>query len=48
VTAQREELGCSIEEVVTSHAMVFAAEEARRNKVVLDFPEWWKREVVLK
>lgn len=48
VTAQREELGCSIEEVVTSHAMVFAAEEARRNKVVLDFPEWWKREVALK
>ncbi|OBT67135.1 hypothetical protein VE03_04441 [Pseudogymnoascus sp. 23342-1-I1] len=48
VTAQKEELGCTIDEIVTSHAVVFAAEEARRNKVVLDFPEWWKREVALK
>jgi hypothetical protein len=40
-----EEVGCTLEEIVRNHAMVFAAEEARREKVVLDFPEWWKREV---
>lgn len=43
--AQKEHVGCSLEEVIRSHAMVFAAEEARKGKVVLDFPEWWKREV---
>jgi hypothetical protein len=43
--AQRVYVGCSLEEVVRSHAMVFAAEEARRGKVILDFPEWWKKEV---
>ena len=43
--AQKEHLGCSLEEVIRSHAMVFAAEEARKGKVVLDFPEWWKRRV---
>lgn len=42
---QMEEVGCTLEEIVRNHAMVFAAEEARREKVVLDFPEWWKREV---
>lgn len=44
-TVQMEEVGCALEEIVRSHAMVFAAEEARRNRTVLDFPEWWKREV---
>ncbi|CAG8977911.1 hypothetical protein HYALB_00001790 [Hymenoscyphus albidus] len=43
--AQREHVGCSLEEVIRSHAMVFAAEKARKDKVVLDFPEWWKKEV---
>jgi hypothetical protein len=43
--AQRVHVGCSLEEVIRSHAMVFAAEEARRGKKVLDFPEWWKIEV---
>lgn len=43
--AQKEHVGCSLEEVIRSHAMVFAAEEARREKKVLDFPEWWKKEV---
>jgi len=42
---QMEEVGCTLEEIVRNHAMVFAAEEARRKKVVLDFPGWWKREV---
>jgi hypothetical protein len=43
--AQKEYIGCTLEEVIRSHAMVFAAEEARRKKVVLDFPAWWEREV---
>ncbi|KAH6678079.1 NAD binding Rossmann fold oxidoreductase-like protein [Halenospora varia] len=43
--AQKAHVGCSLEEVIRSHAMVFAAEEARLGKKVLDFPEWWKREV---
>lgn len=43
--AQKEHVGCSLEEVIRSHAMVFAAEEARREKKVLDFPQWWKKEV---
>ncbi|KAJ9649688.1 hypothetical protein H2199_000467 [Coniosporium tulheliwenetii] len=43
--AQRVFLGCSLEEVVRSHAMVFAAEEARRERKVVDWAEWWEREV---
>lgn len=42
---QREEIGCDVEEVVRSHALCFAAEEARKGRKVVDFPEWWKREV---
>jgi hypothetical protein len=43
--AQLEHVGCSLEEVIRSHAMVFAAEDARKGKKVLDFPKWWKEEV---
>lgn len=43
--AQRRFLGCSVEEVLRSHAMVFAAEEARRERKVVDWATWWKREV---
>jgi hypothetical protein len=43
--AQRVHVGCSLEEIIRSHAMVFAAEQARLGKKVLDFPEWWNREV---
>lgn len=39
--AQRRYVGCSLEEIITSHAMVFAAEEARRKKQVLDWKAWW-------
>jgi hypothetical protein len=45
VGAQKEFIGCSLEEVIRSHAMVFAAEEARKEKIVVDFPSWWEREV---
>lgn len=44
-SAQKEFVGCSLEEIIRSHAMVFAAEEARRKKIVLDFPAWWAKEV---
>jgi len=43
--AQIEHVGCSLEEAIRSHAMVFAAEDARRGKKVLDFPKWWKENV---
>ncbi|KAI6716181.1 oxidoreductase family protein [Diplocarpon mali] len=43
--AQREHVGCSLEEVIRSHAMVFAAEQARLGKQVLDFPRWWAKNV---
>ncbi|KAM3075956.1 hypothetical protein ACMFMG_006532 [Clarireedia jacksonii] len=46
--AQREWVGCSLEEVIRSHAVVFAAEQARKNKLVVDFEGWWKKEVVEK
>ena len=42
---QQEEIGCDIVEVVRSHALCFAAEEARIGRKVVEFPEWWKREV---
>ena len=45
VMAQQKYLGCTLEEVIRSHAMVFAAEEARKKKIVLDFPKWWDKEV---
>ena len=39
---QRLHIGCSLEEVVRSHAMVFAAEQARREKKVVDWRKWWR------
>lgn len=44
-SAQAEFLHCTIEEVVRSHAAVFAAEEARRTKTVVDWSAWWKANV---
>jgi predicted dehydrogenase len=43
--AQRRWLGCTIEEVVRSHVAVFAAEEARVERKVVDWSEFWEREV---
>ncbi|KIX03449.1 uncharacterized protein Z518_07001 [Rhinocladiella mackenziei CBS 650.93] len=40
---QRELVGCDLEEIIISHAVVFAADEARREKKVIDWAEWWKR-----
>lgn len=39
--AQRVHIGCTLDEVIRSHAMVFAAEEARQGKKVVDWEEWW-------
>lgn len=44
--AQVEHLGCTMEEVIRSHAAVFAAEEARRESKVVDWKEWWEQNVV--
>lgn len=43
--AQKEYIGCSLEEIIRSHAMVFAAEEARKTKTTVDFPTYWENEV---
>ncbi|KAF2852339.1 streptomycin biosynthesis protein StrI [Plenodomus tracheiphilus IPT5] len=39
--AQRKFLGCDLEEAFRSHAMVFAAEEARTRRQVIDLKKWW-------
>jgi hypothetical protein len=41
--AQREFLGCDLEEAFRSHAVVFAAEAARTEKKVVDWKKWWER-----
>ncbi|EME41744.1 hypothetical protein DOTSEDRAFT_177072 [Dothistroma septosporum NZE10] len=43
--AQVEFLGCTMDEIIRSHAAVFAAEEARRERKVVDWQEWWARNV---
>ncbi|KAI0459674.1 NAD(P)-binding protein [Xylaria acuta] len=43
--AQREFIGCSLEEIIRSHAMVFAAEEARRDRKTVDWKAWWGENV---
>ncbi|KAI0206205.1 NAD(P)-binding protein [Astrocystis sublimbata] len=43
--AQREFIGCSLEEIIRSHAMVFAAEEARRDRKTVDWKTWWHKNV---
>ncbi|PKX92206.1 Gfo/Idh/MocA family protein [Aspergillus novofumigatus IBT 16806] len=39
--AQTHFVGCTLEEAVRSHAVVFAAEEARREEKVVRWKEWW-------
>lgn len=43
--AQREFLGCDLEEAFRSHAVVFAAEDARAKKQVVDWQAWWRENV---
>ncbi|KAL8850325.1 MAG: hypothetical protein Q9221_004740 [Calogaya cf. arnoldii] len=44
--AQKEHIGCTLEDIIRSHAMVFAAEEARRDRKVIDWAAWWEQNVV--
>ncbi|OJJ51530.1 hypothetical protein ASPZODRAFT_409822 [Penicilliopsis zonata CBS 506.65] len=43
--AQRSFIGCTLEEAVRSHAVVFAAEEARRDEKVVKWDEWWEKKI---
>ena len=43
--AQTKYIGCSLEDVIRSHAMVFAADEARKEKKVVDWRQWWGEQV---
>jgi predicted dehydrogenase len=43
--AQREIVGCTLEEIIRSHAMVFCAEESRKTRQVLDWKAWWAQYV---
>ncbi|KAJ3548700.1 hypothetical protein NM208_g886 [Fusarium decemcellulare] len=44
--AQKEYIGCTLEDVIMSHSLVFAAEDARLGRSVVDFPSWWETEVM--
>ncbi|KAL8989248.1 MAG: hypothetical protein Q9169_008399 [Polycauliona sp. 2 TL-2023] len=39
--AQARYVGCTLKEAFMSHAMVFAAEEARLGKKVVEWRDWW-------
>ena len=43
--AQVNHVGCTLEDAIRSHAMVFAAEEARTGRKVVDWKSWWKKNV---
>jgi hypothetical protein len=38
--AERVYVGCTAEDIFRSHAMLFAAEEARNSKVTVDWARW--------
>ena len=46
--AQNEFINCTLEEAIRSHALVFAAEEARLGQKVTVWAEFWDREVTQK
>jgi hypothetical protein len=41
--AQSKYVGCTLEEAFISHAMVFAAEEARLGRKIIDWQDWWAK-----
>ena len=43
--AQHEILGCTLEDVIRAHVMVFAAEESRLDKKMVDWQGFWDRQV---
>ncbi|KAG0321029.1 hypothetical protein BGZ97_012284 [Linnemannia gamsii] len=44
-TAQARFVGCTLEEAIRSHAVVFAAEEARREEKVIKWESWWEEKL---
>lgn len=44
--AQIQFVGCTLEDAIRGHAMVFAAEEARREEKVVKWVDWWKQKTV--
>ncbi|KAF9274691.1 hypothetical protein BGZ88_002845 [Linnemannia elongata] len=44
-TAQARFVGCTLEEAVRSHAVVFAAEEARKEERVVRWETWWEEKL---
>lgn len=45
--AQRKFVGCTLDECIRSHAVVFAAEEARMQRRVVDWAQWWDEKLKL-
>ena len=43
--AQRVHIGCTLDDIIRSHAMIFAAEESRKRKRTVEWPEWWRANV---
>lgn len=43
--AQSAFLGCTVEELIRSHAAVFLAEDARMEGAVIGWDNWWRKEV---
>ena len=43
--AQMKYMGVTPEDILRSHAVIFAAEEARKGKLVVDWKEWWEKNV---
>jgi predicted dehydrogenase len=43
--AQTRYLGVTVEECIRSHAAVFAAEDARKEKRVVQWEDWWSNNV---
>ena len=41
--AQAKYVGCTLKEAFMSHAMVFAAEEARLGRKIVDWQDWWAK-----
>ncbi|KAI9815235.1 MAG: hypothetical protein M1827_002715 [Pycnora praestabilis] len=46
IDAQLQFIGCDTNEMVRSHMMVFAAEEARKKRKIVSWNEWWQSEVM--
>lgn len=45
IKSRNEFLGCTLEDVLRSHVMVFLAEDARVNKKIIDWQSWWDAQV---